>query len=50
MLATRASGKGASVKTVTYLKPLAPAGYVPPPLTPLGRKLLGLDPWLGLAS
>ena len=42
MIATRISPKG---KTVEYLTPMPNVGYVSPPLTSLGKRLLGLVEW-----
>ena len=42
MIATRISPKG---KTVEFLTPMSNIGYVPPPFTSLGKRLLGLEEW-----
>jgi hypothetical protein len=42
MITWRTTAKG---QTVPDLKPLPQRDYTPPVLSPLGRKLLGLDPW-----
>ena len=47
MLASRVTASGA---TVTYLKPLAQPHYRPPPLTKLGKQLLGLEGWVSGAQ
>ena len=47
MLASRVSASGT---TVTYLKPLAQPNYLPPPLTKLGKQLLGIDAWVSGAQ
>ena len=47
MLASRVSASGT---TVTYLKPLAQPNYLPPPLTKLGKQLLGIDGWVSGAQ
>ena len=47
MLASRVTASGT---TVTYLKPLAQPHYRPPPLTKLGKQLLGLEGWVSGAQ
>ena len=47
MLASRVSASGT---TVTYLKPLAQRNYLPPPLTQLGKQLLGINGWVSGAQ